>query len=64
MLRVVPILVLQDQAGVNTFLYLSLDLISLLFRSRVGPPTYLVTHELGFQLEVHLDQLVTGSRRG
>ena len=34
MLGVVPILVLQDQASVDTFLYLSLYLISLLFRSR------------------------------
>ena len=54
MLAVVPILVLQDQASVNTFLYLSLNLIGLLFRSRVGSPTYLGTHELGLQLEVHL----------
>ena len=32
-----------------------------LFRSLVGSPTYLVTHELGLQLEVHLYQIVTGS---
>ena len=64
MFAVVPILVLQDQAGVDTFLYLSLYLISLLFRSRVGSTTYLVTHELGLQLEVHLYQLVTGSWSG
>ena len=31
-----------------------------LLRSRVGSPTYLVTHELGFQLEVHLYQPYTG----
>ena len=63
MLGVVPILVTGDQAGVNTPLYLSLNIISLLFRSWSGPPTYLVTHELVFQLVVHLDQPVTGSRR-
>ena len=33
---VVPILVLQDQASVHTFLYLSLYLVGLLSRSRVG----------------------------
>ena len=54
MLGVVPILVLQDQASVDSVLYLSLYLIRLPFRSRVGSPTYLVTHELGLQLEVHL----------
>ena len=54
MLGVVPILVLQDQASVDTFLYLSLNLSGLLFRSRVGSTTYLVTHKLGLQLEVHL----------
>ena len=48
MLGVVPILVLQDQASVDTVLYLSLYLIDLLFRSRVGSPSYLVTH--GFSL--------------
>ena len=64
MLGVVPILVLWDQASVDTFLYLSLSLMGLLFRSQLGSPTYLVTHELGPQLEVHLHQLVTGSWRG
>ena len=64
MLGVVPILILQDQASVDTFLYLSLYLIGLLFRSRKGSPTYLVTHELGLQLEVHLYQLVTEGWRG
>ena len=61
---VVPILVLQDQASIDTLLYLSLYLVSLLFRSRVGSPTYLMTQELGLQLEVHLYQLVTGGWRG
>ena len=64
MLGVVPILVLQNQTSVNTFSYLSLYRIGLLFRSRVGSPTYLVTHELGLQVEVHLYQLVTGCWRG
>ena len=64
MLGIVTILVLQDQASVNTLLYLSLYLIGLLFRSRVGSPLYLVTHELRVQLEVHLYQLVTGRWRG
>ena len=64
MLAVVPILVLQNQGSVDSLLYLSLNLISLLFRSRVGSPIYLVTHELGLQLEVHLHQLVTGGWRG
>ena len=50
MLGLVPIPVLQDQASVDTFLYLSLSLIGLLFRSRVGSPTYLVTPERGFSL--------------
>ena len=63
-LGVVPILVLQDQASVDTFLYLSLYLISLLFRNRIGCPTHLVTHEVGLQLEVHLYQLVTGGWKG
>ena len=54
MLGVVPILVLQDQASVDTFLYMSLNLVGLLFRSRLGAPTYLVTHKFGLQLEVHL----------
>ena len=61
---VVPIFVLQDQASIDTLLYLSLYLVGLLFRSRVGSPTYLVTQELGLQLEVHLYQLVTGGWRG
>ena len=63
-LAVVPFLVLQDQASVDAFLYLSLDLISLLLRSRVWPQTYLVTDELGFQLMVHLEKLVARSWRG
>ena len=54
MFGVVPILVLQDQVRVDTFLYRSLNLIGLLFRRRLGSPTYLVTNELGLQLEVHL----------
>ena len=37
MLGVVPIFVLQDQADVDTLLYLSLDIVNLLFTSRVGP---------------------------
>ena len=61
---VVFIIALQDQASVDTLLHLSFDLISLLFRSQVGTPTYLVTHKLRFQLEVHVDQLVTGGWRG
>ena len=64
MLGVVPILVLQDEASVNTFLYLSLYLMGPLFRSRVGSPTHFVTHELGLQLEVHMNQLVTGGWGG
>ena len=36
MLGVVAVLVLQDQASGDTLLYLSLNLIGLLFRSRVG----------------------------
>ena len=36
MLGIVPIFVLQDQASVDTFFYLSLNPIGLLFRSRVG----------------------------
>ena len=64
MLGVVPIFLLPDQAIVDTFLYPSLYLIGLLFRSRVGSPAYLVNHELGLQLEVHLYQLVTGGWRG
>ena len=59
MLGVVPVLVLQDQASVDTFLYLSLNLVGLLFRSSIRSPPDYVTHELGFQLEVHLYQLVT-----
>ena len=53
-LGVVPILVLHNQASVDTFLYLSLPLIGLVFGSRVGSPTYLLTYELGLQLDVHL----------
>ena len=64
MFGIVPILVLLNQASGDTFLCLSLYLIGLLFRSRVGSPTYLVTHELRLQLEVHLNQLVTGGWRG
>ena len=64
MVVIFPTLLLQDQASVDTLLYLSLDLECLLFRNRVGPPTYLVTHELRCQLEVHLDQLITGGLRG
>ena len=63
-LGVVPIVVLLDQASVDTHLYRLLDLVCLLLSSRVGPPTYLVTQELRFQLEVHLDQHVTGGWRG
>ena len=64
MLVVIPILVFQDQASVDTLLYVSLNLIGLLCRSRVGSFTYLVTHELGLQLEVHLYQRVTGGWEG
>ena len=42
-----------------TYLYLSLNLVGLLFRSWMRSPPDLVTHELGFQLEVHLYGLVT-----
>ena len=64
MFGVVPMLLLLNQATVDTPLYPSLNLIGLLFRSRVRSPTYLVTHELGLQLELHLYQLVTGGWRG
>ena len=63
MLGIITILVLQDHVSVDTLLYLALDLIRLLFRSRVGPPTYLVTHKIPFRLGVQLDQLVTGGWR-
>ena len=53
-LGMVPILVLHNQASVHTFLYLSLNLMGLLFRTSVGSPTYVVTYELGLQLEVQL----------
>ena len=59
MLGVVPVPVLQDYASVDTLLYLSLNLIGLLFRSRVGSPPDLMAHKFGVQLEVHLYQLVT-----
>ena len=36
MLGVVPILVLQERAGVDTLSHLLFDVISLLFRSQVG----------------------------
>ena len=64
MLGIVPILVIQYQARVDTLLYPSLYLIGLLFRSRVGSPSYLLTHELWLQPEVHLYHLVTGRWRG
>ena len=48
----------------DTLLYLSLDLITLLSRSRVGPLTYFVTNALKFQLEVYPDQLITRGWRG
>ena len=54
MLGVVPILVLQNQARVDTVFYLLLNPVGPLFRSRLGSPTYLVTQELGVQPEVHL----------
>ena len=60
MLGVLPILVFQDKASLDTFLYLSVNLVCLLFRRGVGPATYFVPHELRLQLEVPLDQLVTG----
>ena len=50
MLGVAPVLVLQDQASVDTLLHLSLYLIGLLFRSRVGSPSHLVATKLGFSL--------------
>ena len=59
MLGVVPIPLLQDWASVDTLLYLSLNLVGLLFRSWVGSPPDLMAHEPGLQLEVHLYQLVT-----
>ena len=58
-LGVVPVPILQDWASVDTFLYLSLNLVGLLFRSGIGCPPDLMAHELRFQLEVHLYQLVT-----
>ena len=54
MIGVVPILVLLNQASVDTFLYLSLNVIGQLFRSRTGAPTDLVTQQLGLPLEVQL----------
>ena len=47
MLGVIPILVLQNQASLDIFFDLSLNLIGLLFSSQVGSGTHLLTHELG-----------------
>ena len=60
MLGIVPVLILQDQASIDTFLYLTLNLVSLLLKSWIGPRAYLMPHELMLQLEIHLDWLVTG----
>ena len=63
-LRVVSVLIRQDEARVSTFLCVAFNLISLLFRSWIGLPTYVMPDERMLQLEIHLDELITGSWRG
>ena len=55
MLGVVLVFVLEVQPSVDKFLYLSLNLVGLLFRSWIKPATHLVSYELGLQLLIHLD---------
>ena len=55
MLGIVAMVVLQDQASIHTLLYMRLNVVSLLFRSKIGPPAYLMPYKVRLQLEIHVD---------
>ena len=63
---VIPLLIFLNQASINTFLDLALDLINLLLRSGVRTTPHSPLLQFRFQFQVHLDQFITrqGRRQG
>ena len=64
MWRVVPSLVLQNKASIDTLLYRSRNVIGLLFGSYIRAASYLPFHEVRSQLGSHFLHLVGGHWRG
>ena len=63
---VVPLLLLFNEASINTFLNLALDSFNLFLRSGVGRTPHSRLFKFSFEFQVHLDQFFTrkGRRQG
>ena len=63
---VVPLLIFFNEASINTFLDLALDLFNLFLWSGIGTTPHSRLFEFWFQIQVHLDQFFTrkGRRQG
>ena len=63
---VVPLLILFNEASINTFLDLALDFFNLFLWSGIGTTPHSRLFKFRFQFQVHLDQFFTreGGRQG
>ena len=64
MAGMVPVLILLDEASINTFLDLVFDPVDSVSWGGVWAPSYHRPLKLGFEFEVHLDQLFARQGRG
>ena len=57
MAGIVPVSILLDEASIYAFLDLAFDVIDLVLWGGVWTPSHHRPFKLGFEFEVHLDQL-------
>ena len=57
---VVPLLIFFNEASINTFLDLALDVFNLFLWSGIGTTPHSRVFKFRFQCQVHLDQFFTG----
>ena len=62
-MRVVPLLILFNEASINAFLDLVLDFFNLFLWSGIGTTPHSRLFKFRFQFEVHLDQFFTREGR-
>ena len=62
-MRIVPVLILFNEASINAFLDLALDFFNLFLWSGIGTTPHLRLFKLWFQFQVHLEQFFTRKGR-
>ena len=60
MVGIVPLLIFFNEASINTFLDLALDLFNLFLRSGIGTTSHSCFLQFRFQFQVHVDQFFSG----